>query len=437
MNYERNDPNLRNAYKPVPDAFADTVLQTVRSVREDHPVREDATVFGIRRKIAVPLLAAILILAMAVAYAVTRPAILDRFLPPDMDNPALTEIAHDVVSENTADGITARITGIIFDGERFAFTYEVENSDPTLPAMIVVDGPVLVNGREEGLESTDAGTADPQIVPTPCLDILPVRRNPVDGYCWSLPLSQPLTGDVTCEIGFRVYRPVRSFVYVREEDSWISTLDEYEPDQQAEILDAWETLKSFRNVIVTESDTPDAESWFRDGYTVIDFEGRIDWNDDNPYLYNMQETARIPVTFHFDAGAPTVCDYSDTADIVLEDCTLHVDKARFSPFSTVIDISVIPSANTEEAAQALLERYGSWYLADQDGNAIPLSLWEGAMHFEPCQEIRNGWNGRSHWALVLTTNQFGLDPWPDSVSLVTEAGELIRFDLKSQARTSD
>ncbi len=424
MKINWNDPDLQKAYKPVPEAFRQTVSRTARSVREEGAAPRRGTA-GLRRRMLVPILIGILLIAMAVAYAVARPVIMDWI----SEAKPVQELVQSLAAENSADGITARIDSVVFDGERFLFGYELENADPALPAMVVVDG-VRVNGRTEGLEAVDASSADPRIVPSPRQDILPVTRNPVSGTGWSLPMEQELTGEVTCEVTFLVYRPVKSFVYVRDGESGIDALDEYDEEQQKEVLDAWETLKSFRNTVIAGPGDPDEESWFADGYTVIDSEGMIAWNDDNAGLYNMRETARIPVTVTFDAGAPKVWDYSGTADIGRGDCTVHFEKARFSPLTTQLTFLLIPKEDTREAAQALRDRYGSWWLADGRGERIEPVLYEKMSHSEPDLWVVQDWPGTKGWAVVCQACFAGLEPRPDSVGLATEQGELVRFTLK-------
>ncbi len=426
MKINWNHPDLQKAYKPVPEVFQQAVSRTVRSVGEKEPAAPRKT-GSIRRGILVPVLVSILLIAMAVACAVSWPVVMEWI----SDAGPVQELVRPLAAENSADGITARIDGIVFDGERFLFGYQVENADPALPAMIVINGPIRVNGREEGLDSTDAGTADPQIVPSPRLDVLPVTRNPVDGAGWTLPIKQELNGEVTCEIDFHVYRPKKSFVCVREAGLWIDALDEYDPDQQAEVLDSWEAMNSFRNVIIDGPEGRSPEDWFADGYTVIDSEGTIAWSDENdPDLYNMQETACIPVTIRFDASSPKAWDYSGTADIEREDCTVHIEKVRFSALSTQVTFLMIPKENTREAAEALLNRYGSWWLTDGQGNKIDPALYEKMSHREPDMWVVENWYEQSGWACACLAEFSGLDPWPESVGIVTDAGELIRFDLK-------
>jgi hypothetical protein len=426
MKINWNNPDFRKAYKPVPEAFQNVVSQTVRSVEEkEAETRREPGI--IHRKMFVPVLAVILVIATAAACAVSWPTVMEWI----SGSGSVQELVHTMKAENSADGITARIDSIVFDGERFLFGYQLENEDPTCPAMVVIDSSILVNGSREGLESVDADTADPQIVPSPRIDVLPVARNPVSGTGWSLPISRELTGEVTCEISFCVYRPVKSFVYVRDEDSGIDTLDEYDPEEQAEILDAWETMKGFRNLMIADPGEKDQEAWSADGYTVIDEEGRIGWNEEEDTdLYHMRETARIPVTVRFDAGSMKAWDYSGTTVIGREDCTVDIETVRFSPLSTRITFLLIPRENTEEAARALLERYGSWWLTDEQGNRIEPKMYEKMTHNEPDIQIVDQWNDQYGWVCVCQADFSGLEPWPESVGLVTEAGELTRFDLK-------
>ena len=89
MKHNLEQLNLRNAYKPVPEAFRQTVLQTVQSVRTDAPVRRHRangwTFCGMSRKIAITVIAGILLIGMAVAYAVSHPAILNWLLGAQLD----------------------------------------------------------------------------------------------------------------------------------------------------------------------------------------------------------------------------------------------------------------------------------------------------------------------------------------------------------------
>ena len=49
---------------------------------------------------------------------------------------------------------------------------------------------------------------------------------------------------------------------------------------------------------------------------------------------------------------------------------------------------------------------------------------------KPEMQAADGWNGQYGQICACRADFSGLEPWPESVGIVTEAGELIRFDLK-------
>ena len=157
MKHNLEQLNLRSAYKPVPEAFRQTVLQTVQSVRTDAHVRRHRangwTFCGMSGKIAITVIAGILLIGMAVAYAVSHPAILNWLLGAQLDpGVPLMSSVQKISGENAADHITVRMDSLIYDGERFSFSYEVENDDPSLPALVAMEPCFLVNGEQVSME---------------------------------------------------------------------------------------------------------------------------------------------------------------------------------------------------------------------------------------------------------------------------------------------
>ena len=151
-------------------------------------------------------------------------------------------------------------------------------------------------------------------------------------------------------------------------------MDEYDKETQAEIQDKWNTLRGFKNMLIADSNDSDPERWSQQDYTVIHdgyvymSESDIGKNWDEAPLFNMHETARIPVRFTFNINSAIVYEFTDTDSIELSDCTLRIHHLRFSPLTTIVDISLIPKENTQEAAQKLVERYGTIDLVDESGN---------------------------------------------------------------------
>lgn len=410
MTRDWSKPNLRNAYKPVPPAFdqaVSTTLQLLQTTDERKHINP--------KRMVIFAALCLLLVGMTVAYTVARPAILHWLLGYGDGSSSLEQTAQNILAENSADHITARINGVVYDGYQFAFSYELENDQPDQPVLVAVDSGALVDGQPLGL---NVGMYDPKMVPDPRADVLPVRRNPTDGGGWSLPIRQELSGDVTCEVTFIVYRPVKSFVVI----SAPYHLEEYDADVQAEILDSWNTLRGFKNTLIADPANSDPEKWCREGYTVIDSSGMILGS-----AWNVRETARIPVTFHFDADTALFYDFSDMQDIVLPDCTLHVRRLRFSPLTTIVDISLIPHKNSQTAAQELAKRYGTIELVDENG--VPLLFADMDYEYSPLPFVSAHWGDNGCWACTYSVEMPGLQAWPERISLITEQGELLRVSL--------
>ena len=396
----------------------------IASEKEGKPVKKI-------RFFALVMAAVVLLSGIAVAYAITRPEILNWLLGYEQASAPLEQAAQTVVAENSADRITARINSVVYDGYQFAFSYELENSQPDQPAMVAIDGCAFVNGKELGL---NVSNYDLRLVPDPRQDVLPVRRNPTDGGAWSLPIRQELTGEVTCEVTFIVYRPMKGFVVMTDPEDPLYRLDDYDEETKEEIQDKWSTLRSFKNTLIVDSNDSDPEQWAQQGNTVIYPDGSTYTSEsdigktwDEAPLYNMRETARIPVKFTFNTSSAIVYDFSDTDDIALDDCTLRIHHLRFSPLTTIVDISLIPTENTQEAAQELVERYGAIDLADESGE--PLNYSSMDYEFSPNPWATEHWKDNECWACTYMIEMPGLQEWPDSISLVTEQGEILSLKI--------
>lgn len=419
--------NLRNAYKPVPEAFRQTVLQTVQSVRTDAPAANGWTFCSMSGKIAIALIAGILLICMAVAYAVSHPAILNWLLGahPDPGVPLMSSVQK-ISGENAADHITVRMDSLIYDGERFSFSYEIENDDPSLPALVAMEPCFLVNGEQVSLEKFLANDAKPTLVPSAQLDVLPVQRNPVVCGGWSQAFSRELEGEVTCEMTFIVYRPMKAFAIVPDPDDLIFRMEDCAPEQQAEIQDVLDTYLSFQNAVLADRDALDPQKWFREGYSVIGgFTEVTEWIDPAEEGFDhLTETARFTVSFRFDAGIRQVFDFSESADILLADCTVRIISFRLSPLTTNVDIVLIPKENTEDAAKALVQKYGPMNLTDAQGIPIEYAEMDSIYENRPWASQYDG-----QWRCRYLIQMPGLREWPDSVGLTVRTGDLLRVML--------
>ena len=223
---------------------------------------------------------------------------------------------------------------------------------------------------------------------------------------------------------FVIYAPKNQFAVVLSADSMQANAESYTGDVRLEALDSLNTLKSFQNVIFAEeADLTDA-AWLAHEYTVIDGSGGLYGALDNSCL---QEIARIGMTFSFDAGAVFSCDFSRTDDVMLEDCTVHVEAFRLSSLETYLDLWLIPRENTEQAARDVAEKYGAYMLTDERGQAVEYSEMDYLASFAPRVTQRDG-----RWMCQYQSTMPGLLRFPESVGITAGDIELIRFDLGTE-----
>ena len=405
------DPKaLQAMYPPMSAEFADRMGRLVHSLpasKEEQKVK--------RSPIRILLAAALLIAALSTtAYALTRPAVLDWLLPGySTASPELESTVQDIRAEAAAEGVTIRITGAVYDGAQLALSYEAENADPTQPVLIALDSAIQVNGEIIRL-AHPVYTYNMRLVPSPHLDVLPVRRNPVTGGFRADALPEGLLGQVDCAVTFVVYRPDNAFAFVLEpEDPTIT-----DASALAELADSRATLESFRSAVIVE-----AESAIPAGYTPMSADGSPLVNLEDSRL---TEAARITVRFTFDADNAIAYDFSG-ATAQLADCTVEAVTFRLTPLTTYIRVHLIPAENTEEAARALAKQHGAFTLTDENGAPVQYSEMDAMWSFLPSVACQNG-----QWLVDYWEELPGLQVFPQSVGFATEGGELLRVDLDSQ-----
>ena len=391
------------------------------AIRGEKMKKESHFMFHPSRKLANLPLVLVLVLALATtAFALTRPAVLNWLTGNAPVSPQLESTAQTVIGESTVDGITVRMTSLVYDGEKLAFSYELENEQPDMPLLIAANPIMIVDGKEIQMMYCTADPYSPQMVPSPHLDVLPVKRNPVTGG-GEVYVRDLTDGKVTCEMTFMVYKPENKFAVVLHPDSMQANVETYTGDARAEAEDSLNTLKSFRNTIfATEADLAN-EQWLSANYTVIDGSGRLYDLPDNSHL---NETAQIQVTFEFDASVAFACDFAETDDIELADATLHVEQFRLSSLETRIDLWLIPQENTEKAARSLAEKYGAYALVDEQGEVVQYSEMDYTASTTPYVTQING-----QWVCRYLSQMPGLLQFPESVAFTAGDEELIRFDL--------
>ncbi len=394
---------LRGLY-PAPDGdFSRKMQQMMKNMqteKEAPPVKRTSL-----RLIA--LVAAMLLLLTATAAALSRPAVLDWLLGYSPASEELTRAAQEIRAEATSDGVTLRVTSVVYDGRNLAFSYEAEAADPTLAAIIALDPVLTINGRE--IRIPQSIEPEPRMVPTMHLDLAPVQRNPTRAGQMTGVLPG-LKGSVRCELTFRIYRPEKAFVFLIGAEDDLRHIGDQTADYQADLRDRLTAMRSLRNAIIPDATRQDAADWIAGGYTV---EGE-----------NLRETGTVTLSFTFDADTNLAHEFSGTADIPIESATLHVEQLLLSPLQTFLDIRLIPQENTAEAAQALMARHGECILTDDGGEPVEYSEMSCLTSFAPYVTDFDG-----QWVCRYVVEMPGLASFPESVGFATNAGELARFDL--------
>lgn len=371
------------------------------------------------KRIAVLLM--LVLLFGASAFALTRPAVLMWLTGGAPVSTQLEATVQQVMGEGTADGITIRVTGVVYDGEKLAFAYELENAQPDMPVLVAANPMMSFDGNVVQMMYCTADPYAPQMVPSPHLDVLPVRRNPAVGG-GEVYVSDIAEGKVACEMTFVVYQPENKFAVALLPDSMQANVDSYTGDARAEAEDSLNTLKSFKNTIFATEEDLVNEQWLAEGYTVIDGSGML---YDLPENSHLTEGAQIRVSFEFDASVAFACEFASIEDIALEDATLHVEQFRLSSLETRIELWLIPQENTEKAARALAEKYGEYALADEQGEGVQYSEMDYMAATLPDVVQING-----RWVCRYLSDMPGLLRFPESVAFTAGGEELIRLDLR-------
>ena len=385
-----------------------------------------------RLSLRAALIAALIIAVLCTAsYAVTRPAVIDWLLGHDaLASPQLESSAQEIHAEATADGVTVRLTGLVYDGHQIAFSYETGVADPAQPALVLLESDLTVAGHSVGVPHYVSNAGDARLVPSPHLDVLPVQRNPLRSGGWSNTIGIPLAGTVTGEANFGVYRPEKAFAVLIPADSDFYD-DSISGEYRAELDDALATLRSFPNVLIVDGSEDivffddhedDAEVLAAQGYTVLQQSGRPVFPVDDPRCH-VNQTALITVPFTFDADRAFSCSFSGTT-FTHADCTVQVKQLLLTPLVTRLHIQLLPIENTEAAARALAESCGPFALTDEAGNPVTYSEMDTMYSMHPSVSCKDG-----QWLVRYQEELPGLQHFPPSIGFTVETGDLFRFDL--------
>ena len=103
---------------------------------------------------------------------------------------------------------------------------------------------------------------------------------------------------------------------------------------------------------------------------------------------------------------------------------MRILSFRLSPLTTNVDIVLIPKENTEDAAKALVQKYGPMNLTDAQGIPIEYAEMDSIYENRPWASQYDG-----QWRCRYLIQMPGLREWPDSVGLTVKTGDLLRVML--------
>lgn len=400
--------DLPNAFPPMPETCRDALMTAAGSVKEEHNMKR-AFRFAV-------VLAALMLALTSAAYAVSRPQVLDWLLGRDAAAPLwLEEAAQTVDGSASADGVNVSVTSLVCDGEQLVLSFEASVDDPTRAVLVALDDTVSLNGQPALLDVSPM--IDHHLVPSPHLDVLPARRNPILAGAWCKKLPE-LSGTVEAEVTFLIYQPERAFAIVDDDDVLTGDLSDLDEETRAECQDCRDTVNAMANAVIVEGD-PDP--WQAEGYTLIDRSGRLMAEDEDAHLTE----ARLTVRFSFNADMPVVFDFSGLDADPLPDAAARIDTFRLSPLSSRVRVALLPSENTEDAVRQLEAAYGEAALTDETGCAVAYADMDWLSTGTPFILQSDG-----QWLLCYDIDMPGLQTLPESIGLTVQTGDLLRFPLR-------
>ncbi|MBE5782802.1 MAG: DUF4179 domain-containing protein [Clostridiales bacterium] len=347
---------------------------------------------------ALALALALLLGLMGIAYAAVHAGILDYLVGgEEQASQGLIDSIQPVAATAAADDIRIDLTGAVFDGDRLALSFTMENERPEDIALVTLDT-VTLNGQWIPIDFQSF--LDQWLPEVFSMNEPGYVRNPISGGMLSDWIDQDFSGILQGEATFVVSRPVKQLAVV---DPWMwYDLDQVIPEA------AWRQDYQNRKeavlgsgAIIADAFTMEAGYWLSQGYTPVNISGRflletaehrhlIPFYAGEGYgeraLYTnvtnrsgqMMESARITLPFTIDAdAAKSIRIEPMLSDIALSNCTVHFEKVLATPLSTLIHMKLYPLENTEEAADELMRCYPSPSLVSPEGQAIDWLNMEG------------------------------------------------------------
>lgn len=418
-----NEFHFENAFSSVPPVVHGRLE---RALEEKNMNRQSAK----RSSVVLAVVMALLLGVMGLAYAATQTGILNYLVGGEENaSQALKDSVQTVAATASGDDIQIDLTGAIYDGDRMALSFTMENKQPENVALVTLDT-VTLNGKWVPINFQSF--QDQWLPDVFTVDVAPTIRNPLSGGMLSGVLAEDYTGIVRGEATFVVSRPVKEMVVV---DPWMwYDLDIVIPDAE------WRKDYEDRKRAIEQSGlkmadvfTMEAGYWLQEGYTPVDISGNFlldkqEYRDLAPFYAGqgygerpafsnitnragqMQVTERIPLSFTFDADKAKESRIEPKLkDIPLENGTVHFEKVVITPLSTLIEMRIYPKENTQEAKKALMECYDAAWLCNANGEPLDYLDMEG----EGWRGYREETNGENYF--VMETSWGGMKTMPDAL----------------------
>lgn len=363
----------------------DTDLSGLRTTQLERVMILENALGGkkVKKKLSVGfVLAIVLLLAMmGVALATISGGVID-YLYPDRANDideSLRSMVRSVDASGTLENITVSITEAIYDGERLALSYTVENTQPNRRVLVELDK-ILVNGKRFSpwYETLATGW-----MPAFFRDNATSGRvTASSGVLGSLDLEEGTTS-VTIDLSFAVSESSRPIVIV---DEWATCdpqviMDFYQEDYYLkQALDFREALANDPSITIAPADQMDVEEWYQQGYTVLEFHGEFLREQDFSFSGferghrpdQMREVGLAEVSFDLNVenASDILQDITPEETFVLPDCTARIRHATLSPLGLVVEYEIVPPSDTYEEVVDYFYQYGQLTFTDENGEPV-------------------------------------------------------------------
>ncbi len=380
---------------------------TPESCRRALSARPEAAYMKKRRLKLCVIAAMCLVLLGGIAYAADSYGVFRYLLGSAQPSAELAALSQTLGQSAAADEIQITLTDLVYDGNGLSLSYNVENLQPAQAALIRLES-LTLDGRSVTVACEDDSEA--LMVPSLHRDEAPVQRNPMLSGVTAVNLPE-LSGLVTGEITFSVLRPKAGFAIVSDELCDDAGLSDYDEAQLPDIQDQRAAALALENAVIIHEN--EAEN-YADRAQIEPGFGLLNDADET-----LTETARITIRFVLDASQKAGKDLRPAADTVLSNCTVHIESLWVSPLSTEATVYLLPSENTEEAAQHLAAYYGDMTLTDSSGRELTYAEMDYLSGNQP-DVVCIG----EQWICRYMISMPGVETMPDCVALQTQVGTI-------------